>query len=258
MRAVGLIKTICYKDSDMSQLSSTAMVLAAGYGMRMRPLTLETPKPLLKVGGRAMLDHALDRLVAVGVDCVIVNCFYLADQIEAHLSRRDDVKIIISREAELLDTGGGIKNVLGQFDDKPFIAMNSDLPWFDGETPSLEAMKQLWNPWQMDALILVMQTQKARGFKCGDFALGQDGRLKRRNIDLPKTHVVLGAQIVKPELFAAEKDKIFSNNVIWDKAESRGALFGVEHLGTCYHASTPEDFAEANRLIESGEGWAVT
>src|ERR1700761_1863521 len=132
----------------MQTLSKTAMILAAGEGMRMRPLTLETPKPLLKVGGKTMLDHAIDKLIAAGIKRVVVNCFYLADQIETHLKTRKDVEIIILRETELLDTGGGIKNALDNFD-APFFALNADLPWMDGKSPSLSRMKESWNAAKM-------------------------------------------------------------------------------------------------------------
>ncbi|MDD3289148.1 MAG: nucleotidyltransferase family protein [Alphaproteobacteria bacterium] len=234
----------------MSEISSTAMVLAAGYGMRMRPLTLETPKPLLKIGSRTMLDIAIDRLVEVGISRVVVNCFYLAEQIEAHLASRNDVEIIISRENELLDTGGGIKNAIEHFGGKPFFALNSDLPWFDVGKPSLQAMAETWNAEKMDALLLLMSASKAKGWKSGgDFMLEKDGTAWRKDAPPQKSHVMLSAQIVKPELFIAEKETVFSNNKIWNKAESKKLLFGIEHKGSCHHVGTPEDLAEANRLF---------
>ena len=237
-------------------LSPTAMILAAGLGTRMRPLTLTKPKPLQLVGGRTMLDHALDRLVGAGVKRAVVNTHYLAEQIEEHVRSRRDIEIILSREEELLDTGGGIVKALPYFDGLPFFALNADLPWIDGDVPSLTRLKQTWNPEKMDALLLMMRTEKARGFSAaGDFALDSDGRMSRKDIPPPRPFVWIGAQIVKPELFANPPSKIFSNNHIWNLAETNGRLYGLEHDGTCFHVGTPEDWLLANDLLASGKGW---
>ncbi len=242
----------------MMKLSNTAMVLAAGLGARMRPLTLQKPKPLQLVGGKAMLDHALDKLVAVGIKRAIVNTHYLPEQIEEHLSHRRDLETIISREAELLDTGGGIKNALHHFDGKPFFALNADLPWMDGVQPSLERMQQAWDAGKMDALLLLMPTNEARGFSGkGDFAMEPDGRVHRTDLKPPYPYVMLSAQILKPELFAPVPDRIFSNNIIWNAAEAKGRLYGISHSGTCYHVGTPEDLTKANALLETGQGWGL-
>ncbi|MDD5586518.1 MAG: nucleotidyltransferase family protein [Alphaproteobacteria bacterium] len=239
-------------------LSGTGMVLAAGMGVRMRPLTLEKPKPLLEVGGRTMLDHALDKLKADGINRAVVNAFYLADQIEAHRTTRRDMEIIIARETELLDTGGGIKNALPHFGGKPFFVLNADLPWLDGAEPSLRRMAEAWDPSRMDVLLLVMPTAKARGFGArGDFMMEPGGRLWRKGAPEPRSHVWISAQIMKPQLMDEIEERVFSNNRIFDAVEARGKLFGLEHAGTCYHAGTPEDLAESNRLLTSGEGWAV-
>jgi len=241
----------------MSVFCDTAMVLAAGYGMRMRPLSLQRPKPLLEVGGRTMLDHALDKLVAIGIRRAVVNAFYLADQIEAHVTSRSDMEIIVMRETELLDTGGAIKNALRHFE-APFFALNADLPWIDGGTPSLRRMRDAWDPGRMDVSLLLMATQKTRGFDDkGDFALEKDGRVWRKDLPPPRPYVWISTQILKPALFEKIPDKIFSNNRVWDDAEARDKLFGVAHEGTCYHVGTPDDFATANALLASGEGWRV-
>ncbi len=235
------------------------MILAAGIGSRMRPLTLAKPKPLFEVGERTMLDHALDKLIGVGVTRAVVNTFYLAEQIEEHLSHRKDIEIVVSREQELLDTGGGIKNALRHFGDQPFFALNADLPWRDGATPSLKRMMDMWNAERMDALLLLMPTAKARGFSPkGDFRMKPDGRAHRRDAPPPHPYVMLSAQILKPELFNPVPDRVFSNNVIWDQAEARQRLYGIEHDGTCYHVGTPEDWQKANELLASGQGWGVT
>jgi MurNAc alpha-1-phosphate uridylyltransferase len=241
----------------MNGMCDTAMVLAAGQGLRMRPLSLQKPKPLLPIGGRAMLDHALDKLIAAGIRRAVVNAFYLADEIETHLKSRRDIDIILSREDELLDTGGGIKNALPYFK-APFFALNADLPWMDDDQPSLQRMRCAWNPLHMDALLLLMPTQKARGFDAkGDFALEKDGRVWRKGLPPPRPYVWISAQILKPELFAKIPDRIFSNNRIWDDVETRNKLFGLEHTGVCYHVGTPEDLAQANELLVRGAGWRV-
>ena len=242
----------------MSNLSPTAMVLAAGLGTRMRPLTLTKPKPLFEVGGRTMLDHALDKLKTVGIEHVVVNTFYLAEQIEAHLAARSDLEIIISHETELLDTGGGIKNALRWFDGKPFFALNADLPWLDGPTPSLQRLADFWDPSRMDVSLLLMPTKRARGFNGkGDFMLEPDGRVWRKQAPEPRSHVLISAQILKPHLFDEVHEKTFSNNALWNDAEARSKLCGIEHDGTCYHVGTPEDLIKANQFLTSGTGWTV-
>lgn len=242
----------------MSRLSPTAMVLAAGFGMRMRPLTLAKPKPLFEVGGRTMLDLALDRLLAFGIRRAVVNTHYLGEQIAAHLKSRRDMEIIISHEDELLDTGGGIKKALPHFDGLPFFALNADLPWMDGAEPSLSCMAKAWNPDAMDVLLLLMKTKKARGFgPDGDFVMETDGKVHRKNTAPPRPFVMLSAQILKPELFR-RGETVFSNNILWDEAEAKGRLYGVEHPGTCYHVGTPEDWQKANALLADGSGWGIS
>lgn len=240
------------------RFSDTAMVLAAGLGKRLRPLTLEKPKPLFDVGGRTMLDLAIDKLRDAGMKRVVVNTFYLAPQIEEHLKQRRDVEIIISREEELLETGGGIKKALAHFGGNPFFALNADLPWLDGPKPSLQKMMAAWDPLRMDAALLVMPTKKARGAAAaGDFVMEEDGQIWRKDAPVPKPYVFIGAQILKPELFEGVQEKVFSNNRIYDIAEDRRRLYGVIHEGACYHVGTPEDLAEANRLLATKTGWAV-
>jgi MurNAc alpha-1-phosphate uridylyltransferase len=205
-----------------------------------------------------MLDHALDRLVEAGIRRVVINTHYLAEQIEAHVQTRRDIEIVISREEELLDTGGGIVKALPYFEGLPFFALNADLPWVDGAAPGLTRLRQAWNPDNMDALLLLMRTEKARGFAAtGDFALTADGRVGRKNMPPPRPYVWIGAQIVTPELYARPPAPVFSNNHVWNLAEERQRLYGLEHSGTCYHIGTPEDWQRANDLLASGEGWGL-
>ncbi|MFA6279468.1 MAG: nucleotidyltransferase family protein [Bdellovibrionales bacterium] len=238
-------------------LSDTGMVLAAGFGKRMQPLTLTTPKPLLKVGGRAMLDHALDHLKAAGITRFVVNAHYLADQIVTHCEGLTASDIVLSREDEILETGGGIKRALAYFSGKPFFVLAGDMPMTEGDAPALVRLAQAWDSKAMDVLLLVMPRGKARGFSGkGDFRVRADGSLARAGVDVPARNVVfISAMIVNPALYDEVSETHFSNNVIFDLAESRGRLFGFVHDGACYHVGTPEDLAEANRLLENGEGW---
>lgn len=238
--------------------SSTGMVLAAGFGTRMRPLTLQKPKPLFEVGGRTMLDQTLDKLLAAGIKRAVVNCHYLADHIKTHLSQRKDMEIIISHETEILDTGGGIKNILHEFGNKPFFALNADIPWQDNGEAALLRLKRFWNPDKMDAALLLLPRQKALGFNGkGDFNLQETGQLSRKGAPFPRSHVWISAQILKPALFQNQTATTFSNNLIWDEAETAGRLYGLEHQGTCYHVGTPEDLAKANALLQNPQGWQV-
>lgn len=247
----------------MTAFSDTAMVLAAGLGMGMRPLTLTKPKPLHEVGGKPMIDYVIDRLVEIGTPRVVVNSFYLAEQIEAHVARRKDIATVISREDERLETGGGIVRALPHFSGKPFFALNADLPWSDGPVPALRRMRAFWNPDKMDALLLMMPTRSALGFSKngapapGDFFLSPEGRATRANTAPPRPFVYIGAQIIKPAAFDNPPGAVFSNNVIWDRIEAKGRLFGIVHDGTCYHVGTPDSLADANARLASGQGWRV-
>lgn len=244
-----------------SFIPHTAMVLAAGLGMRMRPLTLDTPKPLLAVGGRTMLDAVLDRLVAVGVRRAVINLHYLGDKIRAHLKNRNDIEIIFMQEDALLDTGGGIKNALPHLGADPIFVVNSDLPWMDGPQPALTRLAEKYNPDKMDALLLLMRLAKARGFggAKGDFYMEDNGEgfgpLDRLDMPPPRPYVFISAQIIKPGLFVKFPDTVFSTNLVWDEAEIKGRLFGLVHNGTCFHVGTPPDLLLANQLLENGQGW---
>jgi len=206
-----------------------------------------------------MLDHALDKLVTAGIKRAVVNTHYLAEQIEEHLKNRSDIEIVISYEKTLLDTGGGIANALPYFENKPFFALNADLPWMDGTTPSLIRMQRLWNTDQMDALLLLMRREKGRGFDAttGGFRLEAGGRISRKNLPVPQPYIMMAAQILKPEPFTKAPAPVFSNNYIWDLAEAQNRLYGLEHDGTCYHVGTPEDWRIANDLLQSGQGWGM-
>jgi MurNAc alpha-1-phosphate uridylyltransferase len=255
------LETKNMNDTSRHSIPHTAFVLSAGLGMRMRPLTLDKPKPLLKVGGKTMLDQVLDQLVAFGIQRCVINIHYKSEMIAQHVAGRISPSIIISHEETLLDTGGGIKNALVHLGDDPIFALNADLPWRDGAVSALKRLAQAFDPEKMDALLLLYPTQKARGFHDapGDFfmsdSLGKPTRLIRKDTSAPRPYVFISAQIIKPALFKDVSENIFSTNIIWNKLEEQGRLYGLVHDGSCYHVGTPADLSDANHLLESGQGW---
>ena len=235
----------------------TAMILAAGFGTRMKPLTQTTPKPLLQVGGRAMLDLALDHLKESGIKKAIVNAHYLADQIEKHLESRTDMDILISREDPILDTGGAVKKVRALLGEQPFFLLGGDMPWFDGKEPALQRMARAWDSQKMDQLLLVAPARQDRGFDPqGDFNMTADGALKRHDQPVPRVYAFLSVQLVTPKLYDDVEATVFSNNLIFDKTERENRLFGLAHTGTCFHIGRPQDLEKANALLNTGQGWA--
>lgn len=239
----------------------TAMVLAAGLGLRMRPLTLEVPKPLLEVGGQTMLDSVLDRLKEAGTAKAVINLHYKGDLIRHHVAPRTAPRLVFSHEDELLDTGGGIRRALEDLGGDPVYVVNSDLPWTDGAMPALARLARAFDPARMDALLLLMPLARARGFAGakGDFFLkdegGGPGALTRRATAPPRPYVFISAQIIQPRLFAGAGGEIFSTNRIWDALEQQGRLYGLVHDGGCYHVGTPADLEQANRLLKDGTEW---
>ena len=230
------------------------MILAAGLGLRLRPLTETRPKPLIEVAGRTMLDRALDHLVAAGIGSAVVNCHYLAEQIEAHLAGRDRPAIRLSREEVLLETGGGIAKALPNLGPDPFYAANADIIWSDGATPALLRLADHWDASTMDALLLVHPTERAFGYDgAGDFARDKDGRLSRRGNAASAPYVFTGVQLLHPGLFDGAPAGAFSMNVLYDKALAAGRLHGVVHDGEWYHVGTPEALSEADALLASRE-----
>ncbi len=234
------------EEHPFSVLSDTSMVLAAGFGTRLRPLTAAKPKPLFEVGGKTMLDRAIGHLRAAGMKKIVVNAHYLGEQIAAHLAGQED--ILLSPETEILDTGGGVKNALPHLGTKPFFVLSADLPLRDGAMPMLTRMARAWDGEKMDALLLVQEKEKTRGFHGrGDFMMRGDGGLWRQDAPEDRPYVWLSVMIVRPELYGEIEEKIFSNNRTLDLAEKRGRLFGLIHDGGCFHVGTPEDLAEANK-----------
>ncbi len=228
-----------------------AMVLAAGLGTRMRPVTDTIPKPLVPVNGKTLLDHALDALDAAGVEKAGVNVHYLPDQIEEHVKSRRSPKIQISDERdELLDSGGGTKKGVAGFEPEPFFILNADSFWVDGPKPNLTAMADAWDDDAMDLLLLVSSKDRAVGFAGpGDFFMDEAGRLTRRGDAVSAPAIYAGAIIARPDLFEAVGDEKFSLNLLFDEAIAKQRLFGVSLDGLWLHVGTPDAIAEAEQAI---------
>ncbi|NVO16997.1 MAG: nucleotidyltransferase family protein [Rhodoplanes sp.] len=228
-----------------------AMVLAAGLGTRMRPLTDTLPKPLVPVGGKPLLDHVLDRLVASGVETTVVNVHFFADQIERHLAGRHRPRIVISDERPaLLGTGGGVVKALPQLDNGPFFLVNADTLWIDGVKTNLDRLAQMFDSAAMDALLLLAATSASIGYSGrGDFGMTPDGRLQRRAEREVVPFVYSGVALLSPALFADAPDGAFALTRLFDRAEAAGRLFGLRLEGLWMHVGTPEAIAAAEKAI---------
>jgi MurNAc alpha-1-phosphate uridylyltransferase len=227
------------------------MVFAAGLGKRMRPVTDAMPKPLVKIGDRAMIDHMLDRFAEIGVSRAIVNVHYLADQLERHLAGRKAPKIVISDEREkLLDQGGGIKKVLPLIGEEPFFICNTDAIWLEGARSNLARLRERWDPSTMDVLLLVAASATSIGVDwAGDFFMDGDGRLTRRGESEVAPFVYAGVGIVKPQLFAGVKEDVFRLAPFFFSAAKQGRLFGQRLDGQWLHVGTPAAIEAAERAI---------
>jgi MurNAc alpha-1-phosphate uridylyltransferase len=232
-------------------MPETAMVLAAGYGKRMRPISDTMPKPLVKVAGRPLIDHCLDGLAAVGVKRAVVNVHHLADRVETHLAARSTPAIVISDErSEVLETGGGIVRALPLLGDQPFLLRNSDSFWIEGVRPNLRWLAEAWNAAWMDVLLLLAPTVRAIGYSGrGDFNLEKDGTLSRRRERLIAPFVYAGAAIMHPRLFDGSPAGPFSLNVLFDRAIEAGRLHGVRLDGLWINVETPAAIATADAAI---------
>jgi N-acetyl-alpha-D-muramate 1-phosphate uridylyltransferase len=230
------------------------MLLAAGLGTRMRPLTDRTAKPLLQLGGKALIDHALDRLAVSGVETVVVNAHWKADQLEAHLSARSvrAPRTIFRREAALLETGGGVKAALPALGSAPFFVVNGDAFWLDGPRPALDRLAAAYDPAKADGILLVHRTfQVHADVGMGDFVVDKWGRLRRRGEREVVPYIYAGLQLITPALFAGTPEGAFSMNRAWDTAMAAGRLRAVVHDGLWFHLSTPADLAEAEIILHA-------
>ena len=231
-----------------------AMVLAAGRGERMAPLTDTLPKPLIEVGGRALVDRVIDRLIESGVEAVAVNLHHLGNLIEDHLGRRaaGGAKISFSPEDILLDTGGGVAGALPLLGREPFFVANADVMWLNGRDDALGRLAGAWDDRLMDALLLIHSTVEAHGYEgAGDFTVDPKGKLARRPQDEVAPFVFTGVQIFHPRLFEGAPDGPFSLNLLYDKAISEDRLYGVVHDGEWFHVGTPRGLEEAEAYMKS-------
>ncbi len=235
---------------------NTAMVLAAGLGTRMRPLTDEIPKPLLKVNNKALIDYTLDRFAEAGVSQAIVNVHHLAEQVEAHLANRDAPEIIISDErGVLLETGGGLKKARPHFDDAPIFCTNTDAIILDAKgTDACTTLTSQWDSDKMDALLLLIPKGDTTGYDGkGDLDRQDDGQISLRTKETAPL-VFTGLQLISPALIDEGPDGAFSTRILWDLAASRGRLFGVVHEGFWLHVGDPEALGIANARLSPGRG----
>jgi MurNAc alpha-1-phosphate uridylyltransferase len=236
---------------------TAAMMMGAGLGSRMRPLTNDRPKPLVMVAGRTLIDHAIDRLVTAGVTLVVVNVHYRAEMLREHLAGRRDVEIVFSDESErLLDTGGGVVKAMPHFGDAPFFVLNSDSIWCETGRPALADMQQRWNADTMDGLLLLAEMETALGYDgTGDFARLPDGRVVRARDNIKNSgltsYAYPGVQIVHPRLFDGAPQGAFSTNVMWDRAIANRRLFGTVLEGVWLHVGTPQARDEAEQHLRA-------
>lgn len=228
-----------------------AMVMAAGRGLRMRPLTNTIPKPLVRLAGKPLIDHVLDRLAEAGIEEAIVNVHHFADLLVDHLASRAHPRIVISDErAALLDTGGGTKKALPLLGDEPILTFNSDSVWVEGLGSNLRNLIAAFDPERMDALLMIADATRTIGYVGrGDFTMDPAGLLARRGESTTAPYMFAGVQIIKPDLFADGPDGAFSTNLIWDRLMEQGRLYGQRMGGTWMHVGAPDDLAEAEAFL---------
>ncbi len=234
-------------------VSDTAMILAAGLGKRMRPLTASQPKPLVRVAGKALIDHALDRLSEAGVARAVVNVHYLADALEAHVLARKAPQVTVSDErALLLETGGGMVRALVHLPD-PFFALNADNIWLDGPKNAFHDLSRRWDPEVMDALLLVVPHARAANFSGpGDFHMDSLGKLSRRRDGRIAPFIYTGIQLVSHRLLRDAPEWPFSTNILWNRAMEEGRLFGMSFTGLWFEVGTPQAIRPTEEALQGG------
>lgn len=241
----------------MKLASDTAMVMAAGLGKRMRPLSTTRPKPLVKVGGKPLIDWSLDRMVDAGLRKAVVNAHYLADSLEAHLAlygrENPGLEIVVSDErALLLETGGGMVRAQPLLPD-PFFCLNSDNIWLDGPRNAFVELSSAWDPARMDALLLVVRHPVAYNYEGkGDFHLDPLGRISRRRPGRIAPYIYTGIQLVSHRLLRDAPEGPFSTNLLWSRAIEEGRLFGWVHTGAWFEVGTPQAIAPTEALLGRG------
>jgi MurNAc alpha-1-phosphate uridylyltransferase len=246
-------KALRLKAEIAAEVPKTALVLAAGLGKRMRPLTATTPKPLIAVAGKPLLEHLLEKLRAAGVEQAVVNVHYLADSIEAHLAKdAKGLEVTFSDERSLLlETGGGMVKAAPLIDSDPFLAVNSDTLWIDGPADTLKLLASHWDDKAMDALLLLVPHARAENHRgLGDFHMNRVGQLRRRDRSRVAPFVYTGVQIVSKRLLEGAPEGPFSTNVLWDKAIEKGRCFGAVHQGLWFDVGTPQAIKATELTLE--------
>ena len=235
------------------EIPKVAMVLSAGYGKRMKPLTDTTPKPMLALNGKPLIGHVMDRLARTGVTRAVVNLHYLGEQIRDYLAGEDRLEIIFTEEPDLLETGGGVKNALGYLTESgthPFYVMNSDAFWLDGYEDTLLRLAREWKDDLMDGLLLLHSTPESHGYLGqGDFLADPMGRLTRRPESEVAPWLFAGVQILHPRIFDDSPNGAWSLNAVFDKAIEADRLYGVIHDGEWFHIGTPRGLKEAEAFL---------
>jgi len=251
---MGMTRALAVRANIAADVPRTAMVMAAGLGTRMRPLTATRPKPLVEVAGKPLLDHVLDRLRAAGVERAVVNVHYLPDALEAHLRGRTDLDIAISDErAQLLETGGGLVKAAPLIDCDPFLAVNSDNLWVDGPADTLRLLASQWDASRMDALLLLVPHARAGNHGgLGDFHMDPAGRLRRRGKARIAPFVFTGIQIMAKCLLEGAPEGPFSTNILWDRAIAKGRLYGAVHQGLWFDVGSPPAIRATEDALAQG------
>lgn len=236
-------RTLAIRPDPGGKVPQTAMVMAAGLGKRMRPLTATRPKPLIKVAGKALIDHVFDRLRAAGVKRAVVNVHYLADAMEAHLrNHAKDIELVISDErGRLMETGGGLVQARALLGDEPFLVVNSDNLWLDGPTDAIRALAAAWDDTKMDALLLLVPLARANNHGGqGDFHLDAQGRITGwRKPGRLAPFVYTGVQILSPRVIADWPEGPFSTRLFWERAIDAGRAYGFVHEGLWFDVGSP-------------------
>lgn len=241
--------------SGVAKVPGTAMIMAAGKGTRMMPLTADRPKPLVEIAGTTLLDHVLDQLSAAGVERIVVNVHYLADQVEAHLARNAaDFAVTVSDERDLLrDTGGGLVKALPLIPDDPFLCVNADNWWTDEGENSLRRMAQAWDAERMDVLMLVVPFERAGNTQgAGDFDMDADGRLSRGGGARARPYVWTGVQMLAKRLIVDPPGDVFSTNEFWNRAIAQGRCHGLVHQGRWFDVGYPEAIGLTEAALRLG------
>tara|TARA_R110000824_G_scaffold55506_3_gene152845 strand:- start:2615 stop:3331 length:717 start_codon:yes stop_codon:yes gene_type:complete len=232
--------------------AETAMIMAAGLGKRMRPLTENRPKPLVKVAGKAMIDHCFEKLVEAGISKAVVNVHYLADMMETHLAALPypiDIRVSDER-AQLLETGGGLVQAEPLIEEDVFFCINSDNLWIDGPTNSLRQLEQAWDENKMDALLLLIPQEAAHNYKGdGDFHLDDEKRISRKLPGQTAPLIYSGIQLISKRLLRDAPTGAFSTNIFWERAIGEGRLFGAVHKGQWFEVGSPQAIAPTEAAL---------